>query len=717
MIIRSLKATNFQKYESIQIEEIPQQGLIAVTGLNESGKSTIGEMICFALFGRSFSVDDHDLARLIRWNEDQAHVYLVFDGKDAKQYQLARGINDLGNQTVCLECPSEGLAINDAQKAKEKLDDVVGFNYAEFVESFYLAQREISTPNAHSDTVKNIAGITPYEQAKFKLLDENKQLDLHLSGLAARLNELHEQIDAATVSEQEQQDAESQLADAELALDSAKEKMVELSDRYQALKNQHAGVERAVQALMQVGVHASYLRWQEHIQALLTESGDLSFTLPESELGEEAFLALGRLREQMVDIEAHLASYERTCALLGERRMELAVLLGEPSAQMAGKEGESITVKLQEQERKTSQQVRMRDGFGFVAGLFLIFALLDASETFSMFGIPTAVHFLLAGLCAGLAAFSAHRIRQQRETLSTCQSQIEEAKKEADQIDQLDIVRLEDALDFLETYSDSQIKDAVHSFRQGDGLSLITESGIERMRDNLKTAERKLRELISQLDQATQDKKQATQVDIESLQLKKQNAEEAVEAINARHEKVEALNNEVVTLKHMMSSSNDSLNANERASKWFDDMIQYVSERFNRNVKKLAGVILPSLTQDRYQFVQLDEQLDVRVFSSEKQDFVDIDELSSGTQRQIMLALRLALCQELIKTTGQRNQFVFLDEPFAFFDAERTKNSLQAMPNLTNELAQIWVVAQEFPSLEYFNKHIECQRDQSSLLV
>lgn len=66
MIITSIKAENVLKYTSLDLQELPEQGLIAISGLNESGKSTVGETICFALFGRTFSLVEDDLQKIIQ---------------------------------------------------------------------------------------------------------------------------------------------------------------------------------------------------------------------------------------------------------------------------------------------------------------------------------------------------------------------------------------------------------------------------------------------------------------------------------------------------------------------------------------------------------------------------------------------------------------------------------------------------------------------------
>jgi DNA repair protein SbcC/Rad50 len=105
----------------------------------------------------------------------------------------------------------------------------------------------------------------------------------------------------------------------------------------------------------------------------------------------------------------------------------------------------------------------------------------------------------------------------------------------------------------------------------------------------------------------------------------------------------------------------------------------------------------------------------VRAFSNEKRDFMDLEEISSGTQRQIMLAVRLALSQELAGRTVRGEQFLFLDEPFAFFDEMRTRCALTVLPTLSDELNQIWIVAQDFADDLHFDYHVKCDRSFQSI--
>jgi len=138
---------------------------------------------------------------------------------------------------------------------------------------------------------------------------------------------------------------------------------------------------------------------------------------------------------------------------------------------------------------------------------------------------------------------------------------------------------------------------------------------------------------------------------------------------------------------------------------------------FNKNISEISAAALPLFTEDRYSEIRISDELSVQVYSDEKKDYMDFDEISSGTQRQIMLALRMAMSEELSKNTGNEQQFIFLDEPFAFFDQARKRSTLKALPKVSNIITQIWVVAQEFPEDVEVKKVINCPEDSAELVV
>jgi exonuclease SbcC len=138
---------------------------------------------------------------------------------------------------------------------------------------------------------------------------------------------------------------------------------------------------------------------------------------------------------------------------------------------------------------------------------------------------------------------------------------------------------------------------------------------------------------------------------------------------------------------------------------------------FNKNISEVSAKALPSFTEDHYSKVRISRDLNVQIYSDGKNDYMDFDEISSGTQRQVMLALRMAMSQELAINTGNDSQFIFLDEPFAFFDQGRTASTLKALPDVSKTISQIWIVAQEFPADIPVAKAIVCPLESTELLV
>jgi DNA repair exonuclease SbcCD ATPase subunit len=85
---------------------------------------------------------------------------------------------------------------------------------------------------------------------------------------------------------------------------------------------------------------------------------------------------------------------------------------------------------------------------------------------------------------------------------------------------------------------------------------------------------------------------------------------------------------------------------------------------------------LSYITQGRYNDVKADDELNLRVFSSEKEGWIAADstELSRGTLDQLYLAARLALLELLYRDAQPP---LLLDDPFVKFDPDRRKQAVE----------------------------------------
>jgi len=174
---------------------------------------------------------------------------------------------------------------------------------------------------------------------------------------------------------------------------------------------------------------------------------------------------------------------------------------------------------------------------------------------------------------------------------------------------------------------------------------------------------------------------------------------------------------ELTEISQSLAEKIESLGRRTRVQKLAIELlaggIHYISQRFNTEVRNLSADSLPKFTNGRYEHLQIDENLKVKAFSNEKRDFMDLDEISSGTQRQIMLAVRLALSQKLVNSVIQGPQMLFLDEPFAFFDERRTASALKVLPLVSGDFTQIWVTSQTFPEASDFDLYIACNAEET----
>jgi exonuclease SbcC len=634
MIINSLKANNVLKYSDLNLEGIPQRGLIAVSGPNESGKSTLGETVCFALFGRTFSLDVADLVKVIRWGETHCSAQLEFTPKDGKRYCLDRFLDDAGNHSarISLVAPEGGEepVARGVEQVADKVCELIGYEFEEFVESFYLAQREITTPHPHSFAVKTMAGLVTLEY-----VDEACRVDK-----ADTLNEV-EQRKAEQISVQNQID--------EIAIDHA---------LMPSLQGEHDDTSRHMEesiALIEQ-LESTSVTYQD---ALPRREADLSAA------GRAGFLAFVSL---LLGLTAGGAWY--LLAKLPEH---------DYAQQLSGILGDNLTMW------QASMIPWLLYGAGGFALLFLIFMIRRVAKKGSIKVYDEAASGLAKAL-NDLESLSNVVIRNELEEVSDSAKLDEDRQSIEDEGgEQTEEAPAEPAIvdhGARERLSQRVIDWAVSITEVREGVALEE----NQLRQGVETDRRRLGQLDSVIDQEQQRLNK-----VERLQLIKGDLQQKVDD-KQHHMEVCALADQLI-----------------------QGATREVSHKFNHKLRGLVSKTLPLFTENRYEHLQIDDDLSVRVFSCEKHDFMDLDEISSGTQRQIMLAVRLALSQELINRAIKGAQFLFLDEPFAFFDEKRTRSSLTVLPTLSEELNQIWIVAQDFADDLKFDMHVHCDRDSRSL--
>lgn len=632
MIITRIKATNVLKYCKLDLS-LPEQGLIAISGQNESGKSSIGEAVCFALFGRTFSIDSDDVQKVVRWGENHCAVTLFFK-VDSQAYELSRFLDRDGNHSARLNRAGEEDPIaRGVAPVDDKLVDLLGFEYEQFVESFYLAQREITTPHPHSQAVKIMAGIEPLERVVAEIENEIEERNELLDEVQAEVDSVDRDIDELAIHPGHLQNLENDRLETVDQADRVRVLHEEMGQRLDV----YCGNTRAIYKATSARSRASFFRFIFFVLAavtgaawwLLTQGADLAQSAQLRDL-------LDQNLPQWQQIEMIWIAY--AAAFFGVLFLLMWIRVA----------GKSARVR------------RLRAEAGQLA------ETLAASRAIE-------IEFEVPPEDMGLAA--------------------EDNDSEADVTSGADVEDV--AVDEFPVRPDSEELEAIQS-------EVAAGAATVRQTREYTEAEMAWLAYVGEL-----------------LVAETQQLDEAIADEQARLKEADNLHDIHAGLLEQRNEVAGRISLRRKSLKLLNGAIAHLSNNFNRDIKDLVARMLPLFTDSRYEHLQIDDDLKVRVFSSEKRDFMSLEEVSSGTQRQIMLALRLALSQKLLSRTVKGKQFAFLDEPFAFFDEERTRNALSALANLGDDVSQVWIVAQTFPeeAAVQFKASIQCIRGQNELML
>ncbi|WP_456415882.1 AAA family ATPase [Thiolapillus sp.] len=630
MIINAIKAKNVLKYAELDLSDLPEEGIIAISGENESGKSTIGETVCFALFGRTFSLGPDDRDKILRWGEHHCSATLDFS-VDGSAYQLSRFLDRDGSHSACLSKADdvENPIARGVKAVSDRLFEILGYEFDEFVESFYLAQREITTPHPHSVAVKTMAGVAPLEHVASGFEDEIAQFDEMTEELGAEVDALRQELEELDFREGHLK----QLEDAKNAMEA------EINANKSAMDNLETAADIYMQNQPQIkqarGKRGSLRFWRFLSLVLALVFGGAWFLLAQQPEMAQSQQLLQMLQQKLPSWQDAWISY------IGVAAIGFAVLM--------------LLFWIRSSYHRSRAQ-----------------ALEEESRVFG-----DALEKARA-----VTPFVAEAQEQ------AAGSPEPEAQASTDDGEELRL----SAVEKLARPKDSAFASLLS--RAEDVAADIAE-----VRAYVEPEIRWLREQVERKEEQFWTKGQEVDRELER-----------VRQVARLSEVMDGLQNKMAEIQRKKDKRAKAIELLEGAS-------GFVSSNFNRDIRDLVARTLPVFTQGRYEHLRIDPDLSVKVFSSDKRDFMDLDEVSSGTQRQIMLALRLALSEKLLSRRVQGEQFAFLDEPFAFFDEDRTRYALKALTGMSDKLSQIWIVAQVYPQgadVE-FAANLKCSRDLDRL--
>ncbi len=207
MIVRSLLARNFMRFEELRLTDIPEKGVIGIVGENESGKTTIMEAISFGLFGQTMKSGAEEYPRLIHWKASYLEVRLdiVLSGQ---HFRVVRRCDRQGGREAQLfevHAEREEPVADGVERVNARLSRMMRLEFPVFSHSFYLGQKQLShlleNRSGSMELMEQMTGLNRLRkvqakvQAELPLLEDRiqtAQVKLHVA--RARIEHFAEQL-------------------------------------------------------------------------------------------------------------------------------------------------------------------------------------------------------------------------------------------------------------------------------------------------------------------------------------------------------------------------------------------------------------------------------------------------------------------------------------------------------------------------------------------
>ncbi|MHC4598115.1 MAG: ATP-binding protein [Planctomycetota bacterium] len=384
MIIERILAQDFMRFRSLDLRGFPSAGAVAIVGPNESGKSAIGEAICFALFGATPRASRERAHRAIRWGASSSRVEIHFSIPGAGRYAIVREMDREGGNHARLRPADEEVVLAEGvEEVGKELFNLLGFRFDEFRYSFYLAQNELDLLDVGAGSgarrvIYKMLGIDVLEQGISRVRAELETLNRSFRADRAELKLSRALLESTGFDPEEAETRTEEIARLREQEESRRGVVEEEKVSLEQLEKAHQLHIRLSQAFgaLRARVRLSFL--QDAFTALAERTGaQLAARLGEK---EEAASALESRRRQHEETARHARELERLTDLTRIRREQLRQeLTPDPEDGAGGAEGAvSRTEELEEAHARLASSRRRRWTAGIQLGVALLVTVLCA---------------------------------------------------------------------------------------------------------------------------------------------------------------------------------------------------------------------------------------------------------------------------------------------------------------------------------------------------
>jgi exonuclease SbcC len=747
----SLQAQNFKKLKIGKPLPL-SEGIILITGLNESGKSTILDAVLYALFGRvirpSKMPSNEDI---ISYGNGEAQVRLEFDIGE-NRYRVVREVHKTRpNRATLVEVRPNGTTKALASSVKDVTAEIErllgGITYDEIVASSVVAQKDLERLiKQRLDDRRKVINVFLNLESFNKVQD---QLDTERNGIEGtsrtpghltvereRFETLNEQL--------------NEYKDTSVQLDNLNVKVEKLKKDQQQLEKQFVDTDTLYKTLNEYG---EVVKQRDSLEREIEDKGLLTNNL------QQQLASVDTQRTELTRAEAEVKKYADLAEAEKAIMRASEVLEKVRGAELQKAQFEEREQRLQSQIAETNKKVTSADESqigsstrprriwtyliataAFGAGAVLSFLLTFASLSIVLGSLAVVSLLLLTRQIVSLSQ-QAEATTQQQERLAGAQlvvswnNELEEVKKDRDTADSTirqGSNQILQVLSSIESYSGylqgltdpKEVVEQASSIYNQDkqSLSAVTER-VNMLQKRLGEEPMLKRRLAqAQLDTATVEKKlkntllpplaEGVEFSPKLLDEASQMRDSLNESVSRVKTQIEESMTRIIELKEFLEENKglaEQVDEQKRkvlllqkqlavvkySIKGLEQTSESLRNRVKPQVERYMSQILPVITSGRYKAVQLEDDYTVRVFDPEAGEFKPKEVFSGGTEDQLLLAMRLAFALALIPQAKGRNpEFLFLDEPLGSSDKVRREGILALMHReLSQNFKQIFLIS------------------------
>jgi exonuclease SbcC len=746
----SLYAHNFKKLKLSHPLSF-SEGITLITGLNESGKSTILDAILFALFGRMIRPSQKPSnEEILSYGNGEAQVRLEFAIGDIR-YRVTREIHKTRpNRAQLSEMAGDGrqktlaTTVNDTTSEIERL--LGGITYNEIVASSVVAQKDLERLikqrlDDRRKVVNVFLNLDSFNRVQDQLDVERTQIEgtTRNPGLLAlereRLQSFQDQLKKYKEAETQLIALAGKIEKLKAELGESEKQFANTDSLYKTL-NKYAEALKLQQSLRQEIQDKSRLaeNLQLQLEGIITQRDE--FEKARSEINQ--FFDLFQVESQLSLASKELEDFQS----IEMRRAQLEVSKDRLQDKIAEKTKEVSILGPSKQLESKPKRVwtYLVSTSALAAGAILSFFL----------GLPAIAVILGSFAIASLLLLS-------RQIVSLSQ-QASNTRHEQNQLAGLQLVHsweqelAETQQNLTRTHGDSseasktllrtltsipRYSAKIVDERDPKAAFAIASSLLNNDRQTRQSLEARIKLLGQQVTEEPQIKERLALVQSEIKQVHEKlssaqlpdlpedlhysealldetaDARDSLkESVSRNKAQIEDSSSRSLELRQLIEENpglEDQVESRTKkvkllekdctvvklAVKGLEQTSESLRNRVKPQVERYMGLILPVITSGRYKAVQLDEDYTVRVFDPEAGEFKPKEVFSGGTEDQLLLAMRLAFALALIpQAKGQNPEFLFLDEPLGSSDRIRREGILKLLhQELSQNFKQIFLIS------------------------